>query len=875
LEPSSRIDQSRKGAAAEMFNPDNRDQGKLPHSLLSLGQSGEKPMAPSAQARPQPASLTSMSSTGPSASERHRLARSKREATPNPLLSALAAKPDVPSPAPPSEKRWSGMFPSSKPASQPPKAVVPTSVPAAESEAVVAAYSNEAPPATAPRIADGQWRPLIDPLKIVGGIVKSRNIILATTVAGALLGVALALSTPKQFESVAELLVDPRDIKIVDREVTQGGLPSDATLAIVENQVRVLTSGSVLEKVVDKLNLAADPEFNGQKEGFGIRSLISEVRSIFSRDEGGGDVRRALAIRNLGEALQVERGGKTFVVSIGAITEDAQKSALIANTLTETFLQSYGDIQSVTAGRASDELTSRLAELQTGVEEAERKVEAFKAENDLIDAQGRLISDDEMVKLNEQLSIARARTIELNARAASARDLNLDSVVGGELPEQISSPVMAELRSQYAVSKQEVERLSVRLGPRHPERLAAEAQLSGARESLASELRRIVSSIQVDLRRAVQLEQDLASRLAQLKVRQGAVSEDLVTVRELEREAAAKRAVYESFLLRARETNEQRGMNTANMSVISVAQPALEPLGPSRSMTVIFTTILGFMAGVGIGGVRGAVDSLRGGSTPGEAPARPAAVRAPGRKGLPDEIDRIMKTAAEKWTAEPPTAKVEPEAKPIAKSEETVVVKAPADPDEPKPQAGKPDKASTASSAAPAQKDPSMQPAYPYPYAPVNTGHAQAPVPQYAAPMGPSPAQAWYEQQAAIAAHQNAVYQAWLAARPQQPQYAPPAPPQPQWSHYPQQPVYTQQVYPQPQMPMNMQTPPAWPAWPQHSAPPAWSPAPEPMPQPQMAAPRRETQPEPTPVDEIRESLREFRNAVRDLADIRSRGRDY
>jgi uncharacterized protein involved in exopolysaccharide biosynthesis len=862
-----------------MFNPDNRDQGKPPHSLLSLGQMRERPAPVERAGKPAAISLTSMASSGPSASDRHRLARSKREATPNALLSALAARPEKPTPAaqPAAEPRAETL------ARQEPLVTPTEPAPAAQrlrpQAPAAIAYADEAP---APRGSDGQWRPLIDPIKIVGGIVKSRNIILATTVAGALLGVALALSTPKKFESVAELLVDPRDIKIVDREVTQGGLPSDATLAIVENQVRVLTSGSVLEKVVDKLNLAADPEFNGQAEGFGIRSLISEVRSIFSRDEGGGDVRRALAIRNLGQALEVERGGKTFVVSIGAITQDAQKSALIANTLTDTFLQSYGDIQSVTAGRASDELTSRLAELQSGVEEAERKVEAFKAEKDLIDAQGRLISDDEMVKLNEQLSIARARTIELNARAASARGLDLDAVVGGELPEQISSPVMAELRSQYAVSKQEVERLSVRLGPRHPERLAAEAQLSGARDSLTSELRRIVSSIQVDLRRAVQLEQDLASRLAQLKVRQGAVSEDLVTVRELEREAAAKRAVYESFLLRARETNEQRGMNTANMSVISVAQPALEPLGPSRSMTVIFSTILGFMAGIGIGGARGAVDSLRGGSTPGEAPARPAAARAPAppRKELPDEIDRIMKSAAEKWTAEPLPAKVEAEAKPIAKAEETAVVKAQPNPAEPKPQSSKPERASTASTAAPAQKDPAMQPAYPYPYAPVHNGPPQAPAPQFAAPVGPSPAQTWYEQQAAIAAHQNAVYQAWLAARPQQPQYAPPPPPQPQWSHYPQQPIYGQPVYPQPQMPVNMQTPPAWPAWPQHSAPPAWSPAPEPMPQPQtpmqqVAAPRRDQQPEPTPVDEIRESLREFRNAVRDLADIRARGRDY
>jgi succinoglycan biosynthesis transport protein ExoP len=863
-----------------MFEPDDRNQGKLPHSLLSLGQARER-SAPSGSAAP---SLVSM----PSASERHRLARSKREATPNPLLSALAARPEkVAEPDEPPARRRSGIFSKSKPAEQPPREPVRSAIPEGEPPVAAAPYPSEIGNAPAPSLADDQWRPLIDPVKIVGGIVKSRNIILAATVAGALIGVALALSTPKKYESVAELLVDPRDIKIVDREVTQGGLPNDATLAIVENQVRVLTSGNVLEKVVDKLNLTADPEFNGQARSFGIRSLISEIRSIFSRSDGDGDVRRALAIRNLGESLQVERGGKTFVVSIGAITQDPQKSALIANTLTDTFLQSYGDIQSETAGRASDELTSRLAELQAGVEEAERKVEAFKAERDLIDAQGRLISDDEMVKLNEQLSIARARTIELNARAASARGLGPDSVADGELPEQISSPVMAELRSQYAVSKQEVERLSVRLGPRHPERLAAEAQLAGARDSLTAELRRIVSSIQVDLRRAVQLEQDLASRLAQLKVRQGAVSEDLVTVRELEREAAAKRAVYESFLLRARETNEQRGMNTANMSVISTAQPPLEALGPSRSMTVIFSTVLGFMAGVGIGGVRGAVDSLRGGPAP-ATPLRPAAAGARGRsrRKLPDEIDRIMNSAAEKWTAAPPpSAAPAPLADPtpataVASPVETPAAKASP---EPKSPASQPEKPSSASTAAPAQKDTAMQPAYPYPYAPVQNGQPQNGhpfnAPMMPAPMQPSPTQAWYEQQAAIAAHQHAMYQAWLAARPQQPQFPPAPPPQPQWSHYPQQPVHGQPVYPQPQAPVNMQAPQAWPAWPQYSAPPSWPPTPEPMPAPQMTtqqmAPRREMQPEPTPVDEIRESLREFRNAVRDLADIRSRGRDY
>lgn len=457
-----------------------------------------------------------------------------------------------------------------------------------------------------------EWKPLIDPMQVVRGIARSKLLIVAMTILGATLGVAIALSTPKKYEATAELIVDPRDLKLTDRDLTQSVVASDATLAIVENQVRVLTSGTVLNKVVDKLNLVNDPEFNGQgSDGLGMMTVI---RSILSRNDGpaaGEGRRRALAVANLAESLAVERGGKTFVISVSATTQNGEKSALIANTMTDVFLQTFGQIQSDTAGRATNELTGRLDELRKGVEVAERKVEDFRAAHDLVDAQGHLISDDEMLKLNQQLAIARARTLELNARAASARSIDVNSVLSGTLPEEINSNTMSELRSQYATLKQEADRAAIRLGPRHPELQALNAQLAGSRERIAGELRRIASSLQVDLRRAVQLEQDLASRLAQLKVRSGDVNSDLVTLRELEREAAAKRSVYEQYLLRARETGEQKDINTANINVISKAFAPLEPNGPSRAMTMLAGLLAGLASGVGLGAIRGAYASLR------------------------------------------------------------------------------------------------------------------------------------------------------------------------------------------------------------------------------------------------------------------------
>ncbi|MGI6850980.1 GumC family protein [Mesorhizobium sp. 1B3] len=669
-----------------MFDADNRERGRSAGSLLSFAASPGRESTHEGTPVPQADAVA-----------RHRAARSAREAAQSPLLAALAetgphdtlhktasVEPEVDNPpaAPRGEgeaRRFGALIRDRLVGRR-----AQANKPERGATGPKAGPVSDAPAPVAGRGDDEIWRPLIDPMKVIMGVVDAKGLIVTTAVLGALLGVAVALSTPKKYQAAAEILVDPRELKLVERDLTPGGLPSDATLALVENQARILTSGTVLNKVVDKLNLAQDPEFNGQKGG-GLGGIVSDLRSLLSRRDAAavGDRKRALAVQHLAESLNVERGGKTFVIVVAVKTEEAEKSALIANTMTDVFLQTYGELQSGTAGRAADELNARLDELREGVEAAERKVESFKAENDLIDAQGRLITDDEIVRLNDQLTTARARTLELNAKAASSRNVGVEDAIGGAMPEELTSNVITELRSQYAAAKQQADRLSVRLGPRHPERLAIEAQLAGIREQIAGEMRRVVASIQTELKRAVQLEQQLSSRLAQLKVRQGSVSEDLVSLRELEREAAAKRAVYEGFLLRAKETGEQRDINTANMSVISRAFAPLNPLGPSRSMIALTGALLGFFAGVGLGAARGAWQSLRentaarprgagGSSSPSDTPppspldprdpsrrpvaTSPAADDHPAREhsGVPGHSPLPASAMPQGWMPEPP-----------------------------------------------------------------------------------------------------------------------------------------------------------------------------------------------------------------------------
>ncbi|MER9295292.1 Wzz/FepE/Etk N-terminal domain-containing protein [Mesorhizobium sp. M0621] len=851
-----------------MVDRENREDWKRERSLLALGQAvrGDEPDA----------SLVSIGDRAdPSwredAATRHRLARSQRETRTNPKLSDPAAT--------------DGYQAGYEPASSVSRA---QTTPQTRSTEAAAAYrparasepyrSSDAPASHDDGADSQQWKPLIDPMQVVRGVGKSKLLIVTTTILGAALGISIALSTPKKYEATTELIVDPRDLKLTDRDLTQSVVASDATLAIVENQVRVLTSGTVLNKVVDKLNLVNDPEFNGQGGGLSVMSLI---RSVLSRNDGPGGVddarRRALAVGNLAESLSVERGGKTFVITVSATTQNGEKSALIANTMTDVFLQTFGQIQSDTAGRATDELTARLDELRKGVEAAERKVEDFRASHDLVDAQGHLISDDEMLKLNEQLSVARARTLELNARAASARSVDVNSVLTGTLPEEINSNTMSDLRSQYATLKQEADRAAIRFGPRHPELQALNAQLAGARDRIAAELRRIGSSLQVDLKRAVQLEQDLASRLAQLKVRSGDVNGDLVSMRELEREATAKRSVYEQYLLRAKETGEQKDINTANINVISKAFAPLEANGPSRVVVALAGLLLGFASGIGLGAMRGAYESLRD-----TANSRSRRDRSADQRRTPYE-DKPYRAApppapqapapASQPSAPPPAPPPPVAAPPVQQAEIT--------PDE------GPGRVSTLLSML--RKAVSRKPS---PEAPFDTEWVSAenvkPTQEPAYPVYPQSAPAFAPRQQVAAAYPPPPFQSdnpvpyapQMAQPPQPPHMVPPrAYSGPQLYPYAQPLAYTQQ----PGYPQSMSAPnarqlpyppqPASALYPQHPASPQQETQPR---EPSVEARQAERDVEPqAPIEEIRASLREFREAVRELTESRTRRRYF
>ena len=71
-------------------------------------------------------------------------------------------------------------------------------------------------------------------------------------------------------------------------------------------------------------------------------------------------------------------------------------------------------------------------------------------------------------------------------------------------------------------------------------------------------------------------------------------SQSFVALRELTRELDANRGVYEAFLIRARETDEQSTIDNTNVRIISSATPAKSASWPPRLLLLAGSIVLGW-----------------------------------------------------------------------------------------------------------------------------------------------------------------------------------------------------------------------------------------------------------------------------------------
>ena len=413
----------------------------------------------------------------------------------------------------------------------------------------------------------------------------------------ACLAVAIGKSLTPKYTASAQLYIDPRELQLVDRELTPRAPDLSGLAMVVESQGRVITSNNVLLRVIRETNLEKDPEFGGGD----AKSLFGTLLGLFGIELRPSAEQQKLiqtaALEQLIRHINVKKTDKTFIVDIDVWSIDPAKAAMISNAIAKAYLTESTQSQATRVRRATSDLSSRLAELQERLRNAENTLAVYKAQNNFVGTQDTLISDQQLSASNQRLAAARALTLDAQAKYDQIEASRKASTDAGAIPEALQSPTIANLRSQYADARKRQAELQGELGPRHPALRQIEQQVDDLRRTIAEETNRFLQAAKNDLTRAREYEASLNKALETQKRQSVQMSQASVHLRELERDVEASRDVYQSFLKRSRETEEQETLNTSSARIIGDATiPQRRTFPPGMSLFAMIGSVLGGLA---------------------------------------------------------------------------------------------------------------------------------------------------------------------------------------------------------------------------------------------------------------------------------------
>lgn len=465
----------------------------------------------------------------------------------------------------------------------------------------------------APSEADGGG---LDLRGILAFLRRRRSLILAVTLIGTAAAGYWGFSRKPVYTAQALVKIEPKEAKIIDIQAVAAGLSADA--ATVETQIRLITSRSMLDQLVDRLDLV-DPtaplpppeprspvtawlgEVLGDwlpRDWLFATGLAQEQAEI--EPELAFEVAKEQQIDALLAGLKVKQEGRSLVLSINYSSPSPSVAARTANGLADLYIEAQVAEKAGITRQASEWLELRVAELQQELIESEAAAEAYRQQNRLTETRGMLMQSQQITNLTQMLVQARADRTEKESRLRYIRDLQGRRESLNTLSEVMNSPYMTRLWEQEReLQKAEAELLST-FGDRHPRVQLLKAEQAKVAEKIRAEVARIVDNTANEIRvlqaRERSIEQDIARLLGETD-KAGSAE---VKLRELERQAAVNKALYESFLQRYKETKEQQQLAAADAKVVARAKP---PESPS-SRPPLFWVLAGFlvsgMAGTGL-----------------------------------------------------------------------------------------------------------------------------------------------------------------------------------------------------------------------------------------------------------------------------------
>ena len=386
--------------------------------------------------------------------------------------------------------------------------------------------------------------------------------------------VTVSLLLPKQYTATASVVVDFKPDPVT--AMIYGGVPPPGLMG---TQVEVLQSERVARRVLRNLKLADSPQVREQwlASTAGVGSIETWLLDSFQK------------------RLEVKPSREAGVISVAYRAPDPNFAAGVANAYIQAYLETSLALRVDPAKQYSTFFDSRAKEARDTLEKAQTKLSAFQKAKGIVATDERL--DVETARLNElssQAVMLQALTSEAGSRQAQARGGSAD-----KMQEVLNNPLIGTLKADMSRAEARLQELNARLGSDHPQVLESKANIASLRSRVEAETQRVTGGVGVSdsiaRQRGADVRAALESQRAQVLRMKAVRDEGSVLVRDVE---SAQRA-FDTVVARFNQSTLESQTTQSNVSLLTAAEPPLEPSSPKIFLNTAAAILLGGLLAVG------------------------------------------------------------------------------------------------------------------------------------------------------------------------------------------------------------------------------------------------------------------------------------
>ncbi len=340
-------------------------------------------------------------------------------------------------------------------------------------------------------------------------------------------------------------------------------------------QHRKLRARVQAKAVMDRLNLAENPQFKGLDEP--VQALL--------------------------EMIDIEPVAKTRLVWLYVRNSDPQLAQQICQAWGEVFVER--NLQEVNQG-VSDGLhflADETARTEAEMKDSEAKLLDFRKEHNTI-----ALSTEEKSNLVtqqlEELSRKKALAQADLASRQSERDNMAESLQTEKDPRRlsllVSSSVMDKLRESYATLLNDKQALSLTYLENHPKMVEVNGRLADVQEQIQNEVRAEMSRRESALNQAKDQEALLDAAINQLTSDTLGGSGEESQYNLLRSTVDSKKDIYQQLVSKQQEMSVASSLKENNVRIIDPSEVKKDPVEPNYLRNFVLAVMAGLLAGVSL-----------------------------------------------------------------------------------------------------------------------------------------------------------------------------------------------------------------------------------------------------------------------------------